>query len=122
MKRKPVRWIVLFVTATLGFANGVDAQGIVIPGAGPVNRSMGGAGVAAPLDAAGALLWNPASITGLETSEFVIGAEFLYLDTNVGSTLAPNALGPNIPPVALSGLAPYAARHRIMRKARSSPS
>jgi long-chain fatty acid transport protein len=87
MKRKPVRWIVPFVMATLGFASGVGAQGIVIPGAGPVNRSMGGAGVAAPLDAAGALLWNPASITGLETSEFVIGLEFLYLDTNIGSAV-----------------------------------
>ena len=103
MKRKSLRWIVPFVMATLGLANGIHAQGIVIPGAGPVNRSMGGAGVAAPLDAGGALLWNPASITGLETSEFVIGAELLYLDTYVGSTVAPNALGPNTPPVMLSG-------------------
>jgi long-chain fatty acid transport protein len=73
--------------ATLGLASGIYAQGIVIPGAGPVNRSMGGAGVAAPLDAAGALLWNPASITGLETSEFVIGAELLYLNTYIGSSV-----------------------------------
>ncbi len=91
MKRKPLRWIVPFVMAALGLAGGVFAQGIVIPGAGPVNRSMAGAGVAAPLDAAGALHWNPASVTGLDSSEFVIGAEFLYLHTDISSavTVAP---------------------------------
>ena len=41
------------------------AQGIALSGVGPVNRSMGGAATAAPIDAAGALMWNPASISGL---------------------------------------------------------
>ena len=32
-----------------------NAQGILIPAVGPVNRSMGGASVAAPIDAIGAI-------------------------------------------------------------------
>jgi long-chain fatty acid transport protein len=103
MKLKSLRWIVSFVLATLCLAPELKAQGIVIPGAGPVNRSMAGAGVAAPLDAAGAIHWNPASITGLESSEFVIGAELLYLSTHIGSTVEADAFGPGSPPVTLSG-------------------
>lgn len=87
MKRTSIRRIALFVLAMLGCVSEVHAQGIVVPGAGPVNRSMASAGVAAPLDVAGALNWNPASITGLESSEFLIGAEFLYLSTHIGSTV-----------------------------------
>jgi long-chain fatty acid transport protein len=103
MKLKSVRWIVPFVMATAGWAAASYAQGIVIPGAGPVNRSMAGAGVAAPLDAAGAIHWNPASITALDSSEFVIGAELLYLNTHIGSSVAAGAFGPDAPPVSLSG-------------------
>ena len=45
----------------------VHAQfGVAISGVGPINRSMGGAAVAAPLDSAGALYWNPATIGALE--------------------------------------------------------
>ncbi len=89
MKRQSSQWMVPFVLAALGLVQEANAQGIVIPGAGPVNRSMGGAGVAAPLDAAGALQWNPGSITALESSEFVLGAEFLLLSTHIGSTVGP---------------------------------
>lgn len=48
-------------------------QGLFITATGPVNRSMGGAGTAAPLDAMGAMFWNPASITGLKQSELSVG-------------------------------------------------
>ncbi len=91
MKRQSSRWIVPFVLAALGFVHHSHAQGIVLPGAGPVNRSMAGAGVAAPLDAAGAIHWNPASITGLESSEFLLGAELLCLTTHVESSFGPLA-------------------------------
>src|SRR6266478_4809911 len=36
--------------------------GLAISGVGPINRSMGGAATAAPLDSAGAIYWNPATI------------------------------------------------------------
>lgn len=72
-----------------GVPAALHAQGIVVPGVGPINRSMGGAAVAAPLDAAGAIHWNPATLSGLETSEAVIGVELLSLSTFVSSTVGP---------------------------------
>ncbi len=63
------------------------AQGLVLPGVGPVNRSMAGATVAAPIDAAGSMHWNPASISGLPGSEVIIGAEFVYPLSKVTSSV-----------------------------------
>ena len=40
-------------------------QGLVLPSAGPINGSMAGASVAASIDPAGALYWNPATISAL---------------------------------------------------------
>ena len=42
-------------------------QGIIMPGAGAVNRAMAGASTAAAIDAAGAGYWNPATIGALPT-------------------------------------------------------
>jgi long-chain fatty acid transport protein len=79
------------VTILLSLPVVVNAQGIVMPGVGPINRSMAGAAVAAPIDAAGAIHWNPAAMSGLESSEFVIGADLLYLSNRLSSsvTVAP---------------------------------
>lgn len=63
------------------------AQGFVLPGVGAVNRSMGGAGTAAPLDAVGALQWNPGSITGLPTNRFDLGVDLVANQNKVTSTL-----------------------------------
>ncbi len=82
--------ISLTITALQGLTVSIaSAQGIVLPGAGPINRSMGGASTAAPVDAAGALLWNPGSITALEGSQMLFGAEFLYTRTTLASSLGP---------------------------------
>jgi long-chain fatty acid transport protein len=78
-------------------------QGAVFPGAGPINRSMGGASTAAPIDAAGALYWNPASITGLDKSEMSFGTEFLYGVLRMSSTLPADSFGPGIPATTLAG-------------------
>ena len=40
-------------------AANASGQGITVTGVGAVNRSMGGAGTAAPLEAIGAIHWNP---------------------------------------------------------------
>jgi long-chain fatty acid transport protein len=78
-------------------------QGAVVPGAGAVNRSMAGAGVASPLDAAGTLYWNPAALTGLRHSEVTLGSEFIYPIAHLSSSLPANAFGPGVPPVPISG-------------------
>lgn len=91
----------LFVAALA--APAARAQGPLLAGAGPVNRSMGGAAVASPLDATGTLYWNPAAIGGLRSSELDLGLELLYPRSSVASTIPRGALGPGGPPATLSG-------------------
>ncbi len=62
-------------------------QGPVVTGVGPVNRSMAGAGTAAPLDAIGALHWNPGSISALPKSELAFGLELLDVNIALSSTI-----------------------------------
>jgi len=69
----------------------VLAQGIAIAGVGAVNRSMGGAAVAAPIDAAGTVHWNPAGMSALEHSEASLNLELLKPDTTLSSSV--DALG-----------------------------
>jgi long-chain fatty acid transport protein len=63
---------------------------------------MGGASVAAPLDATGALFWNPATTSALPNS-IDFGVELLYPHTELSSRLPANALGPGLPPIPLAG-------------------
>jgi long-chain fatty acid transport protein len=63
---------------------------------------MGGASVAAPLDASGALYWNPATISGLPQSELEFGVELLYPQTTLSSSVPAGALGPLGPPISLA--------------------
>jgi long-chain fatty acid transport protein len=89
----------VFVLAALLDASPAWAQaGVVLTGVGPVNRSMAGASTAAPIDATGALYWNPASISGLPQSEIAFGLELLYPHTNLSSSVPANALGAELPP------------------------
>src|SRR5215831_305441 len=77
--------------------------GFILTGVGPVNRSMGGASTAAPIDATGALYWNPASISGLGRNELAAGLELVLPEATLSSSVAPGTLGPFTPPVGLSG-------------------
>src|SRR5450631_2443672 len=67
--------------------------GVATSGVGPINRSMGGASVAAPLDAAGAIYWNPATMGALGRSEMAFGTGFLVPRTTVSSRVPAGALG-----------------------------
>lgn len=89
--------LVLFSTSPAG------AQGVVLPSAGPINGSMAGASVAAPIDPAGALYWNPATISARPHSELLFGADFSYPQTRVTSAFPANAFIPGSPPVPVSG-------------------
>jgi len=82
----------LFVVVVLCcFPAGALAQGIYIPVAGPVSRSMAGATTAVPLDAIGALYWNPATISGLPSSELGFGADLLFAAINLSSSVGPSS-------------------------------
>jgi len=95
MSVKPKFGFSLLAIAVLFVAQGSEAfgQGIFVSGVGPVNRSMGGAGTAAPLDAIGALNWNPGSISGLCCNELSFGIELLNADIELTSNLGPGTKG-----------------------------
>src|SRR6516164_704588 len=77
----------LCLVCSVGMMNcAAQAQGIFFPAVGAVNQSMGGASTAAPTDALGAMLWNPAAISGLEQSEVDISSGFLIPNINVSSS------------------------------------
>jgi long-chain fatty acid transport protein len=63
------------------------AQGVYAPGIGAVNRSMGSAAVAAPLDGMGAINWNPASLCGLQQSELSFSLELLIPEIETASSV-----------------------------------
>ena len=76
--------------------------GAMLTGVGPINRSMGGAATAAPLDTLGAFQWNPATISSLPNSTD-FGLELLIPHSSLSSTVNANSLGAGVPPVTLSG-------------------
>lgn len=76
--------------------------GYFLTGAGPINRSMAGAAVGAPIDGPGALYWNAGAISAIPNS-MDIGVELLWPQTRIESQYAANSFGPGIPPVSLSG-------------------
>lgn len=65
-----------------------SAQGVYAPGIGPVNRSMGSAAVAAPLEGIGAINWNPATLSALKCSELSCSVEFLIPNIDAASSVA----------------------------------
>lgn len=90
----------------IGFAAAITATaqyGPVFSAAGPISRSMGGTTMATPLSASGALLWNPASLAGLDRSQLDVGAELLFPSTSLSSRIPADALGPGVPATDLSG-------------------
>ena len=62
-------------------------MGAIFTGAGPINRSMGGAAVAAPIDSIGSLFWNPATSSALPSSSLDFGMELLWPQTTVASSI-----------------------------------
>ncbi len=82
----------------------VRAQtGQLLDAIGPINQSMGGAGVAMPLDAMGALFWNPASISGLDSSEIGFAFQVFSPQTRLSSSVQAGAFGPGMPAATISG-------------------
>jgi long-chain fatty acid transport protein len=88
-----IRCMYLAIGMTLSLPFAVQAQGLYLPGGGAAHLSMGGASTAIPVDAIGALYWNPAAIGRLEQSEVSIGGAFLFPNVYLESTV-PGLLGP----------------------------
>jgi len=91
------------LVVALAFSSPALAQGIALRSISPVNDGMAGAATGCPIDAAGAIHWNPASISGLPASEMSFGLELILPTTELSSTAAAGAFGAAGPPFALSG-------------------
>jgi long-chain fatty acid transport protein len=100
------------VLATAGKARG---QGIFMPSVGPINQSMSGATVAAPIDSIGTLAWNPAAISGLPRSEVAFGLGLVLPTTSLASEITFLGLAgttdsePGVAPMPTIGLVHHVA-------------
>jgi long-chain fatty acid transport protein len=65
---------------------------LVLPGAGPINLSMGGASTASTVDVGGSY-WNPAIISGLPRSEMLLSSQFLLPSAHLQAALPAGAIG-----------------------------
>jgi long-chain fatty acid transport protein len=100
----PWIWLGLGLIVALLASTPAQAQiGLALSGVGPINRSMGGASTAAPIDAAGALYWNPATITDLPSNEMEFGIGFFIPRTTLTSSMPAGALGNGLPAANMSG-------------------
>src|SRR5690242_13692877 len=80
-------WYGAALAVILGAPSLVTAQGLYLPGAGAVQGGMAGASTATPVDAIGALYWNPAAVGRLGHSEVSIGGGFVYPNIHVASSV-----------------------------------
>lgn len=77
-------------------------QGLVAPGAGPINLSMAGASTAAPIDF-GSSYWNPAAISGLSRNEFLLGSQLIIPSIHLQTFLPAGSIASLYPPMDRSG-------------------
>ncbi len=96
---KPILLALAFVVTLPAAAQ----TGHVLNGVGPIDQSMSGAGMARPQDALTALHWNPAALLTLDGTRLDVSLQLMTPTTTLTSSINPNALGPNTPPVLLSG-------------------
>ncbi len=75
-------------------------QGIIVPTAGPINSGMAGASTAAPVDF-GSSYWNPATLSGLERQEFLLGSALAIPSIHLQNSVRAGANG--IPPIDRRG-------------------
>jgi long-chain fatty acid transport protein len=93
----------LAMMLVLGYATCAEAQGLINPGAGPINRSMAGASTAAPVEF-GSTYWNPANLSGLERNEFLLGSELLIPSTHLTTKIPANSINGVFPPEGRYGV------------------
>lgn len=96
---------VVMIVAVATCSTSAKAQGVIAPGAGPINRSMAGASTAAPVDF-GSSYWNPANLSGLESGEFLLGSELIIPSTHLTT---------NVPAGAVNGVFPPQGRYGTSR-------
>ena len=104
MDRRYARRTFLAVALSAVLSARAGAQGIIAPGAGPINRAMAGASTAAPVDF-GSSYWNPANLSFLERQEFLLGSELIIPSTHLTTSLPAGAINGVLPPQGRYGVA-----------------
>ncbi len=84
-----------FLAGRLGLDG--EHQGLVLPGAGPVNRAMGGASTALPIEIGGSY-WNPALIGTFDRNQALLGSELMIPSTHIQTSLPAGAINGTFPP------------------------
>ncbi len=87
------------------WSNLAAAQGLISPSAGPINATMAGASTAAPIDF-GSSYWNPATLSGLDRQEFLLGSSLIFPSTHLTTSL---------PAGAVNGILPLQGRYGTAR-------
>lgn len=105
MDQRYARRTLLVVALSAVLSAQAGAQGIISPGAGPINRSMAGASTAAPVDF-GSSYWNPANLSFLDRQEFLLGSELIIPSTHLTTSL---------PAGAINGILPVQGRYGVAR-------
>jgi long-chain fatty acid transport protein len=96
--------VLLALIILAGAQTPVRAQfGALFSGAGPINGSMAGVGMATAIDSLGSLFWNPATLSGLPQSEVAFGLELIFPQASLASTLPAGAIGGLLPTTTLAG-------------------
>ncbi|MFO0948567.1 MAG: outer membrane protein transport protein [Planctomycetota bacterium] len=88
-----VRFSALCILIMGGLASRSHAQGVLIPGGGAIHRAMAGVSTATPVDAIGAVYWNPAAPSRLSSDQFGVGGEMMIPDIDVSSSVPGGASG-----------------------------
>ena len=86
------------------WASTASAQGLIVPGAGPINRSMGGASTAAPIELGGTY-WNPALMSAFDGNQVLLGSELLFPSIHYTGSLPAGSLGNGRPATNRYGVA-----------------
>ena len=88
MKQSSRLFVVAVVVIFFSFIHhSAFAQGVLLRSVGAVNAGVGGTATAMPLDAIGALQWNPGSISALKKNEISFGLELVEGKSRVSSEL-----------------------------------
>lgn len=90
MKKVSLLAALLGLSSSLAFATNGDNM----IGVGPTSRSMGGTGIAAPLDAISAIFANPAGLSQIEGSQFNFAGTY-FAPTVKATVVMPGGFGGN---------------------------
>lgn len=98
-----LRVLAVLLTFLGASSQALATNGHLLHGVGPINGSMGGAGVAAHNDGLGVARFNPAGLLTLERERTDVSLEYFVPERSLSSTVNAGAFGPGFPPGTFSG-------------------